>query len=168
MKSTNNLIVLENKYTLKFKEFNFKCTSGKKGLTTKKIEGDNKTPKGTFKLGNLFYRKDRVNKPVTNLVCKSIKPQMRWCNDINNNQNYNKLIYNKKLRSEKLYRKDYKYNYMIIINYNSHKRIVGKGSAIFIHLTKSYKQTAGCIAVSKKDFLILAKLINKKTKIKIN
>jgi L,D-peptidoglycan transpeptidase YkuD (ErfK/YbiS/YcfS/YnhG family) len=56
---------------------------------------------------------------------------------------------------------------MIIINYNSHKRIVGKGSAIFIHLTKSYKQTAGCIAVSKKDFLILAKLINKKTKIKI-
>ena len=42
-----------------------------------------------------------------------------------------------------------------------------KGSAIFIHLTKNYKPTAGCIALKKKDFLILIKLINKKTKIKI-
>jgi len=168
MKFTNNLIVLENKYTLKFKEFNFKCSSGSKGLTTKKKEGDNKTPKGTFELGNLFYRKDRVKKPTTNLICKTIKPQMRWCNDIDNTKNYNKLINNKNFKSEKLYRKDYKYNYMIVINYNSRKRIVGKGSAIFIHLTKSYKPTAGCIALNKNDFLILAKLINKNTKIKIN
>ena len=28
----------------------------------------------------------------------------------------------------------------------------GKGSAIFIHLTKNYKSTAGCVALSKKDF----------------
>lgn len=167
MKSTNNLIVLKNKYTLKFGEFNFKCNAGKKGLATKKIEGDNKTPKGTFGLGILFYRKDRVNKPITNLTCKSIKPQMRWCNDIRNTRNYNKLINNKKLRSEKLYREDYKYNYMIVINYNLHKKVVGSGSAIFIHLTKNYKPTAGCIALSQKDFLILAKLINKKTRIKI-
>ena len=32
------------------------------------------------------------------------------------------------------------------------------GSAIFIHLTKNYKPTAGCIALSKKDFLILIKV----------
>ena len=43
-----------------------------------------------------------------------------------------------------------------------------KGSAIFIHLTKDYSKTAGCIALSKKDFLILAKLVNKKSKIVIN
>ena len=43
-----------------------------------------------------------------------------------------------------------------------------KGSAIFIHLTKNYKSTAGCIAILKKDFLILAKLINKNSKIIIN
>ena len=55
-----------------------------------------------------------------------------------------------------------------MINYNIPKRITGKGSAIFIHLTKNYKPTAGCIALDKKDFLILAKLINKKTKIKID
>jgi len=42
-----------------------------------------------------------------------------------------------------------------------------KGSAIFLHLTKDYKPTAGCIALKQKDFEILLKLINKKTMIKI-
>ena len=45
---------------------------------------------------------------------------------------------------------------------------IGKGSAIFIHLTKNYLPTAGCIGIKKKDMLILLKLIKKKTKIKIN
>ena len=167
MKSKNNLIILKNKYTLKFKEFSFKCCVGKKGLTKRKIEGDNKTPQGTFKLGNLFYRRDRVKKPTTNILCKSIKQQMRWCNDIHNTKNYNKLIYNNNLKSEIIYRKDYKYNLFIVINYNLYKKVLGKGSAIFIHLTNNYKPTAGCIALNIKDFLVLAKLINKKTKIKI-
>ena len=43
--------------------------------------------------------------------------------------------------------------------------MANKGSAIFIHLTKNYNPTKGCIALNKKDFLILCKLINKKTKI---
>ena len=47
------------------------------------------------------------------------------------------------------------------------KIIKNRGSAIFLHLTKNYRPTAGCIALKKKDFLILIKLINKKTKIKI-
>ena len=41
------------------------------------------------------------------------------------------------------------------------------GSCIFLHLTKDYKPTAGCIALKKIDFLILLKLIEKNTKIKI-
>ena len=66
-----------------------------------------------------------------------------------------------------MFRKDYKYDYVIPINYNSKNTKIGKGSAIFIHLTKNYKKTAGCIALNKNDFLILIKLINQKTKIKI-
>ena len=82
--------------------------------------------------------------------------------------NYNKEIKSqKKIRHEKLYRKDYKYDYLIIIKYNYKKVIYNKGSAIFIHLTKTYKKTAGCVALKKKDLLILLKLINRKTKIKI-
>ena len=73
----------------------------------------------------------------------------------------------KNYKYEKLYRNDFKYNYILVINYNQ-KPIPFKGSAIFIHLTKNYKPTIGCIALNEKDFLILIRLINKKTKIKIN
>ena len=67
----------------------------------------------------------------------------------------------------KIKRKDNKYNLIIPIKYNFKKPVIGKGSCIFIHLTKDYKPTAGCIGLKKKDFLIMLKLINKKTKIKI-
>ena len=71
------------------------------------------------------------------------------------------------MRAEKLYRKDYKYNYFIEIKYNSKKIIPGKGSAIFLHLTKDYKPTVGCIAVDLNAMLIILKLINKNSTIKI-
>ena len=57
---------------------------------------------------------------------------------------------------------------LIVIDYNLKKPTPYKGSAIFIHLTNNYKPTAGCIALNKKDLLILLKLINKKTEIKIS
>tara|TARA_Y100000816_G_scaffold215357_1_gene160575 strand:+ start:167 stop:661 length:495 start_codon:yes stop_codon:yes gene_type:complete len=161
-------IILKNKVTLKFDDFYFKCSIGKNGLTKKKIEGDNKTPIGTFSLGNLYYRSDRNLKPLTKLRCVKIKKVMGWCDDIRSKKKYNKMInVSHKLRHEKLYRKDNKYDLMIVINYNTKKIKLGKGSAIFLHLTDNYKPTAGCIALKKKDFLILSKLINKKTKIKI-
>ena len=72
------------------------------------------------------------------------------------------------IRYEKLFRKDHMYDYLIVINYNTTKIIPGKGSAIFIHLTKNYNPTAGCIALKKQDFIILLKLINNKTKIVIS
>ena len=54
------------------------------------------------------------------------------------------------------------------IKYNFTKPRIGKGSCIFVHLTQDYKPTAGCIALKKKDFLILLKLIKPQTKIKIS
>ena len=72
-----------------------------------------------------------------------------------------------KRQFEKLFRKNSIYDYLIPLNYNTQKRKLGKGSAIFIHLTKNFKKTLGCIAIKENDFLILARLINKNTKIKI-
>ena len=93
---------------------------------------------------------------------------MGWCDDIKSKKYYNKLIkVNKKIRHEKLFRKDYKYDFMIPINYNTRKTRLGKGSAIFLHLTKNFGPTLGCITIKKKDFLILLKLINKNTKIRL-
>ena len=93
---------------------------------------------------------------------------MGWCNDVKSPKMYNKFFkIEKKIKHEKLNRKDYKYDLMIPIKYNFKSPITGKGSCIFIHLTKNYKPTAGCIGLKKKDFLIMLKLINKNTKIKI-
>ncbi len=162
------IIILKNKETLRFDDFFFKCCIGKNSLTKNKVEGDKKTPKGIFSLGDLYFRKDRNSKPETKLKCIPIKKEMGWCDDPRNKKHYNKLIkVNKKIKHEKLYRKDNKYDFLIPINYNTKKIKIGKGSAIFLHLTKNFKPTAGCIALEKKDFLILLKLINKKTKIVI-
>ena len=92
---------------------------------------------------------------------------MGWCDDVKN-KSYNKLIkVTKKGKYEKLFRKDYKYDLLIPIKYNFKKVIPYKGSAIFIHLTKNYQPTAGCIALSKKDLKCLLSIIDNKTFIKI-
>ena len=51
-----------------------------------------------------------------------------------------------------MFRKDYKYDYVILINYNYQNPISNKGSAIFLHLTNNYKPTLGCIALKKKIY----------------
>ena len=161
-------ILLKNKHTLQIDEFKFRCCIGKKGSTKSKKEGDKKTPKGTFSIENLYFRKDRKEKPSTLLKCIEIKKNMGWCNDIRFPKKYNKLInIEKKIKYEKLKRKDYKYDLLIPIKYNFNNPTTGRGSCIFIHLTKDYKPTAGCVALKEKDFLIMLKLIKRNTKIKI-
>ena len=160
-------LILKNKNTLLLDEFKFKCSIGKNGSTSNKIEGDKKTPKGVYSLGPLFYRKDKFKNPKTKIKKIPIKRNMGWCDDITN-RNYNRLIkIRKKIKHEKLFRKDIIYDLLIPINYNTKKPIRKKGSAIFIHLTNNYKKTLGCIALKKNDFLVLLKLINNNTKIKI-
>ena len=164
------IIIVKNKDTLLIDDFKFKCSIGKKGVCNKKVEGDLTTPKGIFNLGNIYYRSDRVQKPFSKLKSISIKKNMGWCDDPNS-KFYNKLIKikkNSKISYERLFRRDSKYDLLIVINYNTKKIVKNKGSAIFLHLTKDYSPSKGCITLTKKDFLILAKIINKNTKIRIN
>ena len=161
------LINLKNKDRLIIDDFEFKCCIGKKGIKKHKIEGDKCTPRGVFSLGKVYYRADKVDVPATKLKLNKIRKNMGWCNDPKNKYYNSEIKINKKIKHEKLFRKDNKYNYILVINYNK-KKVTNKGSAIFIHLTKNYKSTAGCVAMKEKDFLIMLKIINKKTKIRIN
>ena len=160
------IIHIKNKNTLKIDDFKLKCCIGKNGLNSNKKEGDYSTPNGLFKLNKLYFRKDRVGVPKCKIKKKIIKKNMAWCDDPKH-EKYNEEIqvYTKSHR-ESLYRTDNIYDYIISINHN-HKKIPNKGSAIFIHLTNNYNPTAGCVALKKKDFEILLKLISKKTRIKI-
>ena len=159
-------IIIKKRFLL-YKGYKFKCSIGKSGTKKNKKEGDNATPQGIFSLGKFYYRPDRIKKVSTNLSYKKIKKNMGWCNDPRNIK-YNKEVNRNKIKnSEKLFRKDYKYDAFIVINYNSKPVIKNRGSAIFLHLTKNYKPTAGCIAIKKNDFFKLSKIINNKTRIEI-
>ena len=161
------IIHLKNKDTLVAGDFYLKCCIGKNALSSDKKEGDYTTPVGLFKLNKLYFRKDRVGKINCKIDKKIITKNMAWCDD-SNHKKYNEEIHiSKKNNKENFYRKDHKYDYLITLNHN-HKKIPHTGIAIFIHLTNNYKPTAGCIALKKKDFEILLKLIDQKTKIKIS
>ena len=85
-------IIVKNKDTLIFEDFKFQCSVGKMGVSKNKHEGDKKTPKGIYNIGNLYFRKDRNSKPNTKLKCIPIKKNTGWCNDPKDKKNYNKLI----------------------------------------------------------------------------
>ena len=160
------LIHVKNNNTLIIDDFNLMCCVGKNGLSSNKIEGDYSTPKGIFDLKKLYFRKDRVDTPKCKLEKKAIKKDMAWCDDPKHEKYNGEIKVYTKNNRESFYRDDNKYDYIISISHN-YKKVPNKGSAIFIHLTDDYKPTAGCIAIKKKDFEILLKLINKKTKIRI-
>ena len=163
------IIYLKNKHTLEVDDFKFRCSIGKNGKSKKKKEGDKKTPIGYFEIEDLYYRSDRIKKPSTKLKCIKIKKNMGWCDNPFDLKNYNKLIkLNKKIKCEKLYRKDRKYDILIELDYNRKKIISNKGSAIFLHLTNNYKPTKGCVALSLNDIEILLKIIKKNSKIKLS
>ena len=58
---------------LYFKEYKIKCSIGKRGITSRKVEGDQKTPKGVFTIKSMLYRKDRIPKVKSQIKKKIIK-----------------------------------------------------------------------------------------------
>jgi L,D-peptidoglycan transpeptidase YkuD (ErfK/YbiS/YcfS/YnhG family) len=161
-------MIIINKYgLLRYKNLNFRCALGKAGVGKKRVEGDNITPVGIYKIVKIFYRKDRIKKISSKFKLFSINKNMCWCDD-SNSKHYNQLI---KLPTnythEKLYRRDCVYDLILVLNYNIKPIIKNKGSAIFIHVTKNYKKTAGCIALKKDHLIKLVSKINKSTRVKI-
>jgi len=160
-------IIIKNCLLL-YKGYKLKCSIGKMGTTNSKKEGDLSTPKGFFKLGMLYYRKDRIKLIKCKIKKKVIKKNMGWCNDTRSKKYNREISFPFRYKSEKLYRSDKIYDIFINIKYNYSPVYKGKGSAIFLHLAnKKYKATKGCIAIQKKDFLKILPLVNNDTKILI-
>ena len=163
------MIVINKSGYLKYKNFKFRCALGEHGISEKKKEGDKITPKGIYKIVNVYYRQDRIKKISSKLKLIKIKKNMGWCDDPDS-KNYNKLIkVPTKYSYEKLFRNENIYDLIIVLNYNMNPVIKNKGSAIFIHVAKKkYNKTAGCIALKKKHLTKLIEKINKRTKVAIN
>ena len=160
-------IELKNKF-LYFQNYKLRCSIGKRGISSKKREGDYKTPRGNYKFKYVLYRKDRISNLNSKLKKIIIKKNYGWCDDPRS-KNYNRLInFPFKYSAEKLWLKENIYDIILVMNYNLSPIIKFKGSAIFLHIAKKkYQNTKGCIAISKKNMKFLISKINKKTKIKI-
>ena len=151
---------------LSYNNYKVKCAIGKRGIKIKRKEGDLITPKGSFKVKRVFYRKDRIKKLSTKIKKTVIKKNMGWCDDPRS-RNYNQLIrYPFSFKSEKLFRSDNIYDIILVLNFNMNPIKKNKGSAIFIHVAKKkYLSTKGCVAISKIELKKLIKLLSYNSKI---
>ena len=160
-------IYINNKF-ISYNNYKAKCAVGKRGISIKKKEGDFITPKGTFKIREIFYRKDRVHNLITRIKKTVIRKNMGWCDDPKSKK-YNKLIYFPfKHSAEKLYRRENIYDIILVLNFNMNPVKKNKGSAIFIHVAKkNFQPTQGCIALDKSELIKMVKSIKINTIVKI-
>ena len=151
-----------------FNNYKVKCAIGKRGISSKKVEGDNKTPRGSFRIQALYYRKDRIKKLKSLIKKTNIRKNMGWCDD-SRSEKYNKLIkFPFSYSAEKLYLNSRIYDILLILNFNNKPVKKKKGSAIFVHIAKkNYSPTKGCIAVSKIDMRKIVSRIRRNSKITI-
>jgi L,D-peptidoglycan transpeptidase YkuD (ErfK/YbiS/YcfS/YnhG family) len=163
------MIIVRKSGELIYKNLKYRCAIGKAGIKKKQKEGDNITPKGTFKITRVYYRSDKIKNISTSIKKIKINKNMGWCND-SKSPFYNREIkLPSKFSFEKLYRNDNLYDLLAVLNYNTNPVEKNKGSAIFIHIAKKrFKPTAGCIALQKKDLMNLMRVVKKNSKIKIS
>ena len=161
------MITVYQKGELHYHNKIYKCALGRSGIKKKKLEGDGATPEGTYSLGPLYYRSDRIKGLKTNFNAIQIKKDMFW-SDYPQSKHYNKLIRFKDISYENFYKIDHTYDLVLIINYNIDPTIKGKGSAIFLHLAKkNLSPTSGCIALNKDCFFEILEKLNITDRIKI-
>ena len=130
------MIIINKSGYLKYKNFKFRCSLGKAGIGKKKIEGDNITPKGTFKIIKIYYRSDRIKKIKSKFKLIKIKKNIAWCDDPQS-RNYNQLIkLPSKYSYENLFKKNNIYDLILVLNFNINPIIKNRGSAVFMHSFK--------------------------------
>lgn len=127
-------------------------------LGVQKEEGDKRSPAGIFRLGptfgNIDYRDYSKKMPFL-----LITDDLEWVDDVKsiyyNQAVYSKLIHNIDWKSsEKMKQFGYLYNLGIFVQHNTDPIILGKGSAIFMHIWEAPDiRTSGCIAMAEKDLI---------------
>jgi len=133
-----------------------RCALGRGGIVREKREGDGGTPAGQWPTLSLYYRADRMTRPITGLPVQSITEQDGWCDDPSS-QDYNRFVHLPFAAShERLWREDRLYDGLVVLGYNTDPPVPGRGSAIFLHIAQpDYSPTEGCVAVAPADFIDL-------------
>ena len=140
----------------------FACDIGRAGFRRDKREGDGATPLHSLRFREVFYRADRVKRPETALKVTAIMAGMGWEERVLHPR-YNCFTREAHEGSqEHLMRDDHLYDIVIVLGWNDNPVKKGRGSAIFLHLSRG-KPTAGCVAVSLIDMRRLLKSVSRET-----
>jgi L,D-peptidoglycan transpeptidase YkuD (ErfK/YbiS/YcfS/YnhG family) len=99
---------------------------------------------------------------------RRITPSDAWCEDPAD-RHYNRPIrLMPNAAGDRLTRDDHLYDFIIEIDHNTHPRIAGRGSAVFLHLARAnFGPTAGCVAMTRSEMLRLLRRIGPQTRIEI-
>jgi len=131
----------------------FDGSVGEKGFAPigEKREGDGKTPSGIFPLGIAFGYDPSV---ATKMPYRQVTDDDFWVDDVNS-EDYNKWVKGEPNAAswEKMKREDDQYKYSVVIEYNMHPVVKGRGSAIFLHVWKPGESTSGCVSMSEEMVL---------------
>jgi L,D-peptidoglycan transpeptidase YkuD (ErfK/YbiS/YcfS/YnhG family) len=121
---------------------------GRAGVSANKREGDGATPRGVFRLRRLWWRADRMPRPLTLLPTRPIRPDDAWSEDPHD-RHYNRPFKRQSHESgDRLWRDDRLYDFIIELDHNTRPRISGRGSAVFMHVARpGFAPTAGCVAL---------------------
>lgn len=162
------LVVCDDGFA-RWKDKSYRCAWGRGGLVEDKHEGDGATPIGRFPLRQVLYRSDRLPRPSTELSVQAITPSDAWCEDPTD-QNYNRLVrLDREAEADRLWREDHLYDVIVVVGYNDNPPVVGKGSAIFLHVAREeYSPTAGCIALSLGDLLEFLSTAGRDTAVRVS
>jgi L,D-peptidoglycan transpeptidase YkuD (ErfK/YbiS/YcfS/YnhG family) len=135
-----------------------RCALGKGGVTPaeSKREGDGATPLGVWPMRQVFWREDRLARLATGLPIDALIPEAGWCDDPSSPLYNFPVALPFPLSHEKLWREDGVYDVIVVLGYNDDPPVLGKGSAIFLHVARpDYSPTEGCIACARADLLAL-------------
>lgn len=146
---------------------------GANGISTDKKEGDKKTPEGVFKATMNFGLKDNPGtKESSKLPYHKIVEGDFWVDD-SESKYYNQLVNTSNIAkdwnsAEDLISASPYYNYAVALNYNT-EAVPYKGSAIFIHATKTAYDTysSGCVRIPEEYMKKILSSIDENTKIVI-
>ena len=120
---------------------------GRNGIG-KTVEGDKKTPVGTYNLTTPFGIKDD---PGAQMPYTKVTKYHYWCG-ASSSKYYNQLVDEREVSRKHTSSDEYLisytgvYNYCMFIDYNA-AGVAHKGSCIFLHCTGKNSYTAGCVAV---------------------
>jgi L,D-peptidoglycan transpeptidase YkuD (ErfK/YbiS/YcfS/YnhG family) len=153
---------------LTYGNLTFPCALGRSGRRAGKREGDGATPLGSFALSHVLYRSDRLPRPLTRLAISTVARSDGWC-DAPTDRNYNRPVdHPYPASAERLWRDDGLYDVVVVMDYNDHPRIAGRGSAVFMHVAAAgLKPTEGCIALARPHLLRLLRAISPHTRVTV-